>query len=71
MFSCVQKDDSLIYDADKCGFLSRQLTYLSLTLPLCLLFPEMLTYGQSPSKHEVFTQCYFNVGPASKTVGQH
>ena len=24
-----------------------------------------------PSKHEAFTQCCFNVGPASKTVGQH
>ena len=24
-----------------------------------------------PSKHGAFTQCCFNVGPASKTVGQH
>ena len=23
------------------------------------------------SKHEMFTQCWFNVGPASQTVGQH
>ena len=28
------------------------------------------TIGQS-SKHGSFTQCCFNVGPASKTVGQH
>ena len=24
-----------------------------------------------PSKHETFTQCWLNVGPASKTVDQH
>ena len=24
-----------------------------------------------PCKHEAFTQCYFNVGPESKTMGQH
>ena len=24
-----------------------------------------------PSKHETFTQCWFNVGLLSKTMGQH
>ena len=26
---------------------------------------------REPSKHVAFTQCCFNVGPASKTMGQH
>ena len=27
--------------------------------------------GQQPSKHETLSQCCVNVGPASKTMGQH
>ena len=27
--------------------------------------------AQSPSKHEMFTQCWLDVGTASQTVGQH
>ena len=47
---------------------------LALTEPhlgQCLILDKIRVAGEQQSKHETFTQCRFNVGPASTTLAQH
>ena len=43
----------------------------SATSVLCGFGDLYTFYHNVPSKHGTFTQCQYNVGPASQTVGQH
>ena len=38
---------------------------------LCYIFPIGDLMMTCPSKHGIFTQCCFNVGPSSSTLAQH
>ena len=40
-------------------------------MELSAMFHTGSDHYENTSKHETLSQCCFNVGPASKTVGQH
>ena len=70
------KDTLSIWTKYKGGFhLSSKTVFVSRCAIVCptthLLYVDLSPQKSAHNKHEMFSKCWYNAGPASQTVGQH